>query len=191
MITAGELRQALSGELESTAADELAERVRARVGAEALAKHRAQLVDELDVAWVVEAACAPDVVAEVGDDVRIPTRPLGDSGLFAAAARWSHGTAVRWRYELDGQRLGGGQTETYLTHPDSRERPGVPKGTLLPQPPWRSQVFPGTVRDWSRTSAATSHAASPPRSGPASAAPPTDLTSPPRWPGSGARRHSP
>jgi enterochelin esterase family protein len=89
------------------------------------------------------------VVAEVGDDFRQPTRPLGGTGLFAAAARWSNGTAVRWRYELDGQRLGGGQSETYLAHPDSRERAGVPKGTLLPQEPWRSQVFANTVRDWS------------------------------------------
>jgi enterochelin esterase family protein len=56
---------------------------------------------------------------------------------------------VRWRYELDGQRLGGGQTETYQAHPDGRERPDAPKGTLLPQEPWRSQVFANTVRDWS------------------------------------------
>jgi enterochelin esterase-like enzyme len=152
MITAAELRQALSGELAGPAAAELAERVRARVGADRLAKHSAQLVDELDVAWVVEAPDArttPVVVAEVGDDFRQPTRPLGQTGLFAAAARWSHGTAVRWRYELDGQRLGGGQSEAYLTHPGMRARADGPRGSLLPQPPWRSQIFAGTVRDWS------------------------------------------
>jgi enterochelin esterase-like enzyme len=152
MITAGALREALADEPTGGAADDLAAGLRERVGADALARHAAQLVDELDVGWVVEAPdarSAPLVVAEVGDDFRQPMRPLGQTGLFAAAARWSHGTAVRWRYELDGQRLGGGQTETYLAHPDGRARPGVPKGTLAPQPPWRSQVFAGTVRDWS------------------------------------------
>jgi len=32
--------------------------------------------------------------------------------------------------------------------PDHEPRPGVPTGTVLPQPAWQSQVFPGTTRDW-------------------------------------------
>jgi hypothetical protein len=71
MITASELRAALAGESTGPAGDELAARVRARVGSEALAKHSAQIVDELDVAWFVEApnAASPPIVgAEVGDD---------------------------------------------------------------------------------------------------------------------------
>lgn len=152
MITAGEVRRALSGDLSERDANDLAAGVRARLGSEALAQHTGQIVDELDVAWVVEGRAdgsAPMVVAEVGEDVRRTMRPLGQSGLFVAAARWSHGTAVRWRYERDGKRLGGGQTETYLTHPDMRPHSGIQTGSLVAQPPWRSQVFAGTVRDWS------------------------------------------
>ncbi len=151
-ITAGELRAQLEQGLAASEADALAERLRARVGAEALANGSAQLVDELEVGWAIAAPGArmpPTVVAELGADFRLPTRPLGDTGLFVATARWADGSAVRWYYEVDGARVGGGQTETYLRHPDSRERPDVPKGRLLARAPWRSRVFAGTVRDWS------------------------------------------
>jgi enterochelin esterase family protein len=76
-------------------------------------------------------------------------RPLGDTGVFAAAARLPEGTAFRWKIELNAERVGGGLTEAYQTHPDSRKQPGVPKGKLVAREPWRSQVFAGTVRDWS------------------------------------------
>jgi enterochelin esterase-like enzyme/sugar lactone lactonase YvrE len=33
-------------------------------------------------------------------------------------------------------------------HPDAVAKPDVPKGTVEQMPPWKSQVFPGTVRDW-------------------------------------------
>jgi enterochelin esterase-like enzyme len=151
-VTAGEVRAKLGGELGAAEAAELAARVRERVGADALARGTASLVDELDVAWAVEAPnsrALPEVVAEPGAEFRLPMRPLGDSGVFAAAARWQEGAAVRWRVEVDGERVGGGQSETYPTHPDGRERPGVPKGQLLPQERHRSSVFAGTVRAWS------------------------------------------
>ncbi len=32
--------------------------------------------------------------------------------------------------------------------PDQQEQPGVPKGTLTKMPPWQSQIFAGTTRDW-------------------------------------------
>jgi len=151
-ITVAELRAQLERALTASEADALAARVRARVGDEALAKGGAQFVDELDVAWALAAPGArtsPMVVAELGADFRLPLQPLGDGGTFVAVARWEQGAAVRWRYEVDGERVGGGQTETYPRHPDSRERPDVPKGRLLAMPPWRSQVFAGTIRDWS------------------------------------------
>ncbi|HEY8602375.1 MAG TPA: alpha/beta hydrolase-fold protein [Thermomicrobiales bacterium] len=151
-ITVEELRTQSAQGPSGADAERLAERIRARVGAEALANGSAQFVDELDVAWVLAAPrvrSVPLVVAAVGADFRLPMQPLGDTGLFAATATWAHGDAARWHYEVDGERLGGGQTETYLIHPDCRERPGVPKGRLLARSPWRSQVFAGTIRDWS------------------------------------------
>ena len=151
-ITAGELRTRRERGLDTAGGRDLAERVRARVGAAALAREGAQFVDELDVAWVVaapEASAPPTVVAELGADFRLPMQSLGDTGLFVATAQLEHGAAVRWHYEIAGARAGGGQTETYRGHPDSHARPDVPKGRLLAMPPWRSQVFAGTVRDWS------------------------------------------
>ena len=151
-ITVEELRTQLAQGVSGAQAEALAERVRARVGAEARKNGSAQFVDELDVAWVLDApgaSAAPLVVAELGADFRLPLQPLGDSGLYAATASWEHGSAARWHYEVAGARVGGGQTETYLIHPDCRERSDVPKGRLLARPPWRSQVFAGTARDWS------------------------------------------
>jgi enterochelin esterase-like enzyme len=107
--------------------------------------------DDTSVALIraPQARAAPAVVADLGADFRLPTRPLGDTDLFAAATSLPAGSAVRWHYEVDGERAGVGQTETYPTHPDCRERPGIPKGRLVAREPWRSQVFAGTVRDWS------------------------------------------
>lgn len=151
-ITAGELRAQLGKKLAAREAEELGERLRAQIGAEALANGSGQFVDALDVGWAIEAPdarTAPVVVADLGADFRLPTEPLGDTGLYVAAARWSTGSAVRWHYEVDGERVGGGQTETYPPHPDSRARSAVPHGQLLARPRWHSQVFAGTVRDWS------------------------------------------
>jgi len=151
-ITVRELRAQLERGLDAAGADALAERIRARIGVEALARDRAQFVDELEVAWAIAAPGAqtpPMVVAELGADWRLPTQPLGDTGIFVATTRLEHGAAVRWYYEVDGTRTGGGQTEAYRSHPDSHGRPDVPKGRLVAMPPWRSQIFAGTVRDWS------------------------------------------
>ncbi len=151
-ITVGELRTQLEQGPDAAGADTVAARIRARVGAEALAKDSAQFVDELEVAWVIAAPGAqtpPTVVAELGADLRLPMQPLGDTGLFVATTRLEHGAAVRWYYQVAGARVGGGQTEAYRAHPDSHERPDVPKGQLVAMPPWRSQIFAGTVRDWS------------------------------------------
>lgn len=151
-ITADELRTQLEQGLAATEASTLAARIRARVGAEALARDSAQFVDELAAAWVIAApgaAAPPTVVAELGADFRLPMQPLGATGLFVAAAQLAHGAAVRWCYEVAGARVGGGQTETYRSHPNSHERPDVPKGRLVAMPPWRSQIFAGTIRDWS------------------------------------------
>jgi len=151
-ITVGEMKTQLEQGVTTSEADTLAERLRARVGAEALAKGSAQFVDELEVGWAIVAPGAqmpPAVVAELGSDFRLPMQPLGDTGLFVATARWAVGTAVRWYFDVDGVRVGGGQTETYPIHPDSRARMDTPKGRLVTPAPWHSRVFAGTVRDWS------------------------------------------
>ena len=71
------------------------------------------------------------------------------SDVYALATTFPEGTAVRWSYDVDGKKRGGGALEDFRTHPDSREQPGVSKGTAIPQPRWRSQIFAGTVQDWS------------------------------------------
>ena len=143
-ISARELRVALD---EGKTGGDLAERARKRIGAENLAKGSGQIVDELDVAWVAEGNSPPTVVSELGVDLKLPMKPIGD-GLFAAAARLPEGSALRWKLEVGGERTGGGQLETYSTHPDMRDQ-GAPKGKLLERKGWRSEVFAGTVRDWS------------------------------------------
>ena len=151
-ISVGEVRTALERGLAASEAEALAARIRARVGDAALANGGGQFVDELGVAWAIVAPGAqtpPAVVADLGAEFRLPTQPLGEGGLFVATARWEAGSAVRWHFEVDGARVGGGQTETYPIHPDSRARSDTPKGSLLPREPWRSQVFAGTVRNWS------------------------------------------
>jgi enterochelin esterase family protein len=133
-------------------ADDLAARLRAEAGAEALSKGAPPLVDELTVAWalaVPNASEAPRVVATDGTDFQLPLARLGDSEVFAAVAELTDGTAFRWAYEVDGTQINGGDLEVYRIHPDSRARPDVSKGQLIPQPRWASRVFDGTVREWS------------------------------------------
>jgi enterochelin esterase-like enzyme len=68
--------------------------------------------------------------------------------VYAGVATLSHGAAFTWHYEAGDRRFGGAQLEVYETHPDSREHPGVPKGTVKQMPPWDSKIFSGTKRDW-------------------------------------------
>src|SRR4051794_33117704 len=111
-ITAGELRAKLGSALTAQESEDLAARLRERLTPEALANDSAQIIDELDVAWAIAAPSArtiPEVVADLGADFRLPTQALGDSGLFVAATSLPSGSAVRWHYEIAGERVGGGQ----------------------------------------------------------------------------------
>lgn len=38
--------------------------------------------------------------------------------------------------------------DDYKLGPDSQKQPGVPEGKVTQMPPWKSAIFPGTVRDW-------------------------------------------
>jgi enterochelin esterase family protein len=150
------LEQALTAKPAGAEAERLADRVRAYFGGrEALLKGAPPKIDELMVAWAVEApgfapaAGAPGlrVVADVGGFV-LPLAAIGTSGVYAGVVTLAHGTAITWHYEIGDRRAGGGQLEVYETHPDSREQPGAPKGALKQMPSWESRIFAGTTRDW-------------------------------------------
>jgi enterochelin esterase family protein len=163
-LTPRSLQAALAAKPEGAEAERLAERIRAYFGgSETLQKGAPPKVDELTVAWALEAAQleawarsspqqaastpAPRVVADVGA-FSLPLTKVGTTGLYAGVAAIAHGTAFTWHYEAGDRRMGGGQLEVYETHPDSREQPGVPKGTVTQMPPWESKIFSGTRRDW-------------------------------------------
>ena len=152
-LSAKALAAALAGRAPGTDDAPLAERVRASFGAEALLKGAAApKIDELTVAWAVELpqhpadAPPPRVVSDVVHFTMPLTRIAGS--LYAGAATLSHGDAFSWHYEAADRRLGGGQLEVYETHADSRETPGVPRGTLKPMAAWQSKIFDGTRRNW-------------------------------------------
>lgn len=150
-LTASQLQELLTNR-STTTETQLADWLKAEFGADSLAKGMSPLIDELTVAWAITAPGAsqpPRVVSEQGLSYNQPLVRLANSDVYALAATFPEGTAMRWSYDVDGEKRGGGPLEVYRTHPDSREQPGVPKGTVIPQPRWRSQIFAGTVRDWS------------------------------------------
>ena len=154
-LTPKTLGEALAAKPSGADADRLAERVRAYFGGrETLMKGAPPKIDELTVAWAIEApavpanARGPRVAADVGNGFAVPLMQVGTTSVYAGVATLSHGTAMTWHYEIDDRRAGGGQLEVYETHPDSHEQKGVPKGVLKEMPPWESQIFAGTRRDW-------------------------------------------
>ena len=147
------VQTALAAKPEGADAERLAERIRSYFGgSESLLKGAAPKIDELTVAWAREVpqlaanAPAPRVAWDPGN-FSMPLTKVGTSGIYAATATLAHGTAFNWHYESGATRLGGGALEVYETHPDSRERPGVPKGTVKQMPTWESRIFAGTKRD--------------------------------------------
>ncbi len=152
-LTPTTLSEALAAKPEGADADRLAERIRSYFDGATLVKGATPKIDELNVAWAIDVpqpppnTPSPRVVADVGF-FNFPLTRIGTTTLYAGVATLSHGTAFSWHYEAGGARLGGGQLEVYETHPDSRERPGVPKGSVKQMPAWESQIFAGTKRDW-------------------------------------------
>jgi enterochelin esterase-like enzyme len=132
----------------------LADRVRTYFGgSDVLVKGAPPKIDELAVAWAIDATPPPAnggavrVVADVGGFI-LPLTRVGETSLYSGVATLAHGTAMSWHYEVGDRRAGGGQLEAYEAHPDSRERPGVAKGAVKQMPPWESKIFEGTTRDW-------------------------------------------
>ncbi len=153
-LTPKTLDAALSTHPAGAEASTLAEQIRTSFGGpEALTKGAAPKIDELAVGWAIDAPVPPPnggtvrVVADVGGFI-LPLTRVGDTSVYAGVATLAHGTAMSWHYEVGDRRAGGGQLEAYEAHPDSRERPGVPKGALKQMPSWESRIFAGTARDW-------------------------------------------
>jgi len=152
-LTPKALQAALAAKPDGAAAEALAERIKTYFGgSDALIKGAAPKVDELMVAWAIQAAqlpanVTPRVVADVGF-LDLPLSRVGTTDVYAAAITLAHATALTWHYAVGAQRFGGSQLEVYETHPDSREHPDVPKGTVKQMAPWESRLFAGTKRDW-------------------------------------------
>jgi enterochelin esterase family protein len=143
------LRRALAAKPTGEEAVKLAEKVRRWFGAEALETGSAAKGEGQEVAFAVEAPSAKAVFARPHDGFpRQALEPIGSTGVWAAVATLSDGTAARYSYELDGRRIGVFGVEAYTPHPDSLVQPGVPRGKVTQQKKWRSQVFAGTERDW-------------------------------------------
>src|SRR5436190_12324163 len=147
------LSTALAGKPAGAEAEQLAARIRTWFGgSDNLIKGPAPKIDDLTVAWAIEAPGLPaNAVPRVVSDVVAFTMPLarvGDTPVYAGVARLAHGYAMSWHYELPDRRMGGSQLEVYETHPDSLPQAGVPKGVVKQMPPWESRIFAGTKRDW-------------------------------------------
>jgi enterochelin esterase family protein len=155
-LTPQSLRTALAAKPIGDEAQKLADRVRAYFGGRgALLKGAAPKIDELTVAWAIELAeplpanaMPPRASADIGNGFNVALTEIGATGVYAGVTTLSNGAGLTWHYEVGDRRLGGGQLEVYETDPDSREQPGVPKGVAKQMPPWHSQIFAGTTRDW-------------------------------------------
>jgi enterochelin esterase-like enzyme len=155
-LTPRTLEAALAAGPQGTDAELLAGRVREWFGGRdrLLSGSAAPKIDGLLVAWAVEVPDAAGADADVplveSDAVHFTRRltRVGTTGLYTTVVSLSHGDAFTWHFTVGARRLGGGQLEAYETHADSEEQPGVPRGVVSQQAPWKSAIFAGTTRDW-------------------------------------------
>ncbi|HZS08237.1 MAG TPA: alpha/beta hydrolase-fold protein [Blastocatellia bacterium] len=149
-LTPKSLQAALAAKPSGGAAESLAESIRTAFGRDNLLKGAAPKVDELTVAWAIEAPNAIATPKVVSDDgmFGMPLLRVGNTDVYALAQTLTWGAAMKWHYEIGMQKLGGGNLEVYTTHPDSVVQPGVPRGEVTQQAKWESRIFPGTTRDW-------------------------------------------
>jgi enterochelin esterase family protein len=148
-LAPAELAAALAQKPTGDAANALAARIRQAWSPEALKNGTALKTQETEVAFAIEAGPARQARVQSSErSMSIPLEPVGGTGLFAASVKLADGTALRWYYEVDGRRLGGGELEVYVTPSEEKERAGVPKGKVTHLPKWRSRVhYKGTERD--------------------------------------------
>ena len=144
------LRRALAAKPKGNAANQLADRIRAWFGKDNLVKGATSKVDGLNVAFAIEAPGVTGTIHVTSDDgkLRLSMVRLGTTDVYAATTTLPDGSAMKWVYHVAGKRSGGGNVETYAIHPDTIEKPGVPRGTLTQQAKWKSRIFADTERDW-------------------------------------------
>ena len=142
---------ALQTELKARRRDDgkIAAQIGAWFGADALTKGANPKVRGRDVAWAISAPGAKQVrvISEDGT-YTLPLPRIGKTDTYAAAVTLPDGAGMRWRYDVDGKPVGGGNLEVYDYPAETEEQPGVPKGTVTQQPTWKSKIFDGTERDW-------------------------------------------
>jgi enterochelin esterase family protein len=161
-LTATTLAKRLAEKPEGAAAAQLADEItRWFGGKDNLVKGPAPKVEQTTVTWAIDAPGAsepPKVVSEDGTYTLALAR-IGDSDVYAAVVTLPDGAAMRWDFSVDGkklphpvrdprQRAAASQLEVYREHPDSKEKPGIPKGKVTPMPKFESKIFDGTTRDW-------------------------------------------
>jgi enterochelin esterase-like enzyme len=144
------VRKALADKPSGPAAAALVDKLRKWIGPDVLLAGGGAKSEGLDVVFAIEAPAAKAVTAQSVDGlVRRKLEPIAGTGVWAVVETLSDGTALRFVYNVDGKRVGGGvEVETWTIHPDSLPRPGVPKGKVIPQKKWQSRIFAGTERDW-------------------------------------------
>lgn len=151
-LTPKALQTALAAKPHGTEAEKLAESIRAWFGKEELLKGAAPKIDELTVAWAIEAPQAKAPPRIVSSDAKfvLPLTRVGNTDVYTAVAQLPWGTGLRWQYEIGEQKVtaGNGQLEFYTTPPEANKQPGVPEGKLIQMPKWTSKIFEGTTRDW-------------------------------------------
>jgi enterochelin esterase-like enzyme len=149
-LTPKSLSLAIATNPRGAEADELARRIRAYFSKGDLRKGADPMVDELAVAWAIEAPdakAAPRIVSDDGTFI-LPLTRIGNTDLYCAVAGFPWGGAMKWHYSVGDQKLHNGNLEVYSIHPDSRKKTGVPEGKLIQMPKWSSKIFEGTTRDW-------------------------------------------
>ena len=84
------------------------------------------MIDELTVAWAIEAPMTTSTPKVLSDDGQfsLPLTKVGSTDVFAAVITLPSGSAMLWHYVLGYQKIAGGPLEVYPSHPDSLEHAG-------------------------------------------------------------------
>lgn len=149
-LTPSKLQQLLAANPTGAAAQKLAEEVKGWFGAPNMKSGAPPRVEDLTVAWAIEAPNAqtpPKVISDTGK-YTIPLKQLGNTDVYAAVVTLPNGAGMIWTYQVDGRAERSGNLEVYRNEPELSYNPLVPHGKLQQMPVWKSHIYPGTERDW-------------------------------------------